>query len=116
MCYVMECLGIAIDSLPLDMVNGISHVEQKQVASMQRFYFSVPNIPLKASPVPRVESRGPSRVESRNGLQQTVRTPRSAEVLTPAPIQVPERAKTMFVDRKSPMLGKQRNGVVDQVQ
>lgn len=75
---------------------------------------SLPNIPLKASPVPRVESRGPSRVESRNGLQQTVRTPRSAEVLTPAPIQVPERAKTMFVDRKSPMLGKQRNGVVDQ--
>lgn len=75
---------------------------------------SLPNIPLKGSPVPRVESR----VESRNGLQQTTaRTPRSAEVLTPAPVQVPERSKTMFVDRKSPMLINGRkssqNGAVD---
>lgn len=70
---------------------------------------SLPNIPLRCSPVPRAESK--------NGLQQTpLRTPRSAELAKPAPITAPERSKTMFVDRKSPLVPERamsRNGVIE---
>lgn len=71
---------------------------------------SLPNIPLRCSPVPRAESK--------NGLQQSpLRTPRSAENAKPAPAKALQRSKTMFVDRKSPLVPERaalRNGAIEQ--
>ena len=76
------------------------------------YVYLVPDIPLRPPPSPRIESR--------NGLQQTaVRTPRSAEVMTPTKLALPERSKTMYVDRRSPMVpearAQSRNGAFGKV-
>ena len=74
-------------------------------------YIVVPNIPLRCSPVPRSESK--------NGLQQSpLRTPRSAENVKQAPAKALQRSKTMFVDRKSPLVPERvalGNGAIEKV-